>query len=315
MTRYLLEGGVVLSLDPDVGDFERADVLVEDDRIVAIGPDLGAVGEVVDCSGLVVMPGFIQTHHHQYETVMRAIIPDGLLFGPWPQESYFSVVQDIWTAGRIGDPTNPVWDLGRPPLDPEDVYLAELVASLSLIAQGVTMTADTSQSSHTAEYTDAMIQGLVGSGQRALFVYSPGIDRGGYEFPGRMGDSTRGIGRIADRFFTSKDQLVTLGAGMYPGTATATTPAGSSRARTTPTSPTTTSAWATSSSTRRPTPATATTGPTSPSSRMRNGNSSSRTSNSGCAKSSEQASSARTDRREPGWFARVHTRRVIRPPR
>ena len=141
------------------------------------------------------------------------VLDSGDHFGPWPQESYFSVVQDIWTAGRVGDPANPVWDLGRPPLDPEDVYLAELVASLSLIAQGVTMTADTSQSSHTAAYTDAMIQGLVDCGQRALFVYSPGIDRGGYEFPGRIGDSTHGIGRLADRYFASKDQLVTLGVG------------------------------------------------------------------------------------------------------
>ena len=216
MTRYLLQGGIVLSLDPEVGDFDRADVLVEDDRILAIGPDLAAEAEVVDCTGLVVMPGFIQTHRHQYETVMRAVNSDGLLFGSWPQESYFSVVQEIWTAGRVGDPANPVWDLGRPPLDPEDVYLAELVASLGLIAQGVTMTADTSQSSHSAEYTDAMIQGLQDAGQRALFVYSPGVDRGGYEFPGRVGDPTGGIGRIAERHFTSKDQLVTLGAGMYP---------------------------------------------------------------------------------------------------
>lgn len=62
MTRYLLRGGIVLSLDPAVGDFDRADVLSKNDRIVAVGPDLGADGEVVDCTGLVVMPGLIQTH-------------------------------------------------------------------------------------------------------------------------------------------------------------------------------------------------------------------------------------------------------------
>jgi hypothetical protein len=61
-----------------------------------------------------------------------------------------------------------------------------------------------------------MIQGLVDSGQRALYVYSHGVDRGGYEYPGRIGDPTTGIGRIAERYFPSKDQLVTLGAGMYP---------------------------------------------------------------------------------------------------
>ena len=40
MSRYALREGIVLSLDPGVGDLERADVLVEDDRIVAVGPDL-----------------------------------------------------------------------------------------------------------------------------------------------------------------------------------------------------------------------------------------------------------------------------------
>jgi cytosine/adenosine deaminase-related metal-dependent hydrolase len=214
--RVVLKGGIVMSLDPAVGDFDAADVLVENGRILAVGPELDATGHVVDCSGLVVMPGFIETHRHQYETLMRAIVPDGLLIGSWPQESYFSVVQDIWTAGRIGDPDDPVWDLGRPPLDPEDVYLAELVASLGSIAQGVTMTADTSQSSHTARYTDAMIEGLLASGHRALFVYSHGVDRGSYEFPGAVGDRLSGLGRLADTYFTSKDQLLTLGAGTYP---------------------------------------------------------------------------------------------------
>ena len=122
--RILLRGGVVLSLDPSVGDFEKADVLIDGKRIVEIAPTVSASdAEIVDCTGTIVMPGFIATHHHQYETLQRSIIPDGLLRGEWPQESYGSVVQNIWTAGRIADPANPnnvVWDLGRPPYDPED---------------------------------------------------------------------------------------------------------------------------------------------------------------------------------------------------
>ena len=138
--RILLKGGIVLSLDPAVGDFEKADVLIEDKKIVAVGPNLRANGQVVDCSGMIVMPGFVTTHHHQYETLMRSVIPDGLLAGAWPQESYGSVVQNIWTAGRI----LPGWDLGRPTFDPEDAYLSELVASLTQITQGVTCSTDTS---------------------------------------------------------------------------------------------------------------------------------------------------------------------------
>ena len=225
--RILLRGGVVLTLDPRVGDFEKADVLIDGARIAQIAPTVSAGdAEVVDCTGTIVMPGFITTHHHQYETLQRSMIPDGLLNGPWPQESYNSVVQNIWTAGRIADPADPkkiVWDLGRHPYDPEDCYISELVACLSEISEGITMGTDTSQSSHTPEHTDAMIKGLMDSGRRMVYAYSAGIDRTAdgraYEFPGAMNDTTKGLGRIAKKYFSSKDQLVTLGFGGGPGPA------------------------------------------------------------------------------------------------
>src|SRR3954469_23041995 len=163
--RILLRGGIVFSLDPRVGDFEKADVLIDGKRIAEIAPSLSVDdAEVIDCAGTIVMPGFITTHHHQYMTLRRSIITDGFLQGAWPLESYGSVVQNIWTAGRIVDPSNPntvVWDLGRPPYDPEDLYISELVACLSQITEGVTMGTDTSQGSHTPEHTDAMIHGLM----------------------------------------------------------------------------------------------------------------------------------------------------------
>src|SRR5258705_13189656 len=225
--RILLRGGVVLSLDPRVGDLEKADVLIDGKRIAEVAPTVSAGdAEIVDCTGTIVMPGFIATHHHQYETLQRSIIPDGLLAGAWPQESYGSVVQNIWTAGRIADPANPnnvIWDLGRAPYDPEDCYISELVACLSEISEGLTTGTDTSQSSHTPEHTDAMIKGLMDSGRRMVYAYTGGIDRSRdgspYEFPGAMNDTAKGIGRIAKTYFSSKDQLVTLGFGGGPGPA------------------------------------------------------------------------------------------------
>src|SRR5262245_10992843 len=137
--RIVLRGGVVLTLDPRVGDFEKADVLIDGKTISQIAPNISVSdAEIVDCSGAIVMPGFVTTHHHQYETLQRSVIPDGLLAGAWPQESYGSVVQNIWTAGRIADPQSPtslIWDLGRSPYDPEDCYISELVACLSEISE------------------------------------------------------------------------------------------------------------------------------------------------------------------------------------
>jgi len=225
--RILLRGGIVLSLDPKVGDFTSADVLIDGTTIAAVGPNLSAGdAEVVDCSGTIVMPGFVTTHHHQYETIQRSIIPDGLLAQPWPMESYQSVVQAIWTAGRVVDPGNPsrvIWDLGRHPYDPEDCYISMLVACLSEMTQGITTGTDTSQANHTPAHTDALVKGLMDSGRRMVFVYSGGVDRRGdgydYEVPGAVGDTTKGIGRLARTYFSSKDQLVTLGFGGGAGPA------------------------------------------------------------------------------------------------
>ena len=217
--RILLRGGVVLTLDAKIGDFENADVLIDGTRIAEVRPGISpGDAEVVDCAGAIVMPGFITTHHHQYETLQRSIIADGLLAGAWPQETYASVVQNIWTAGRVTDPQNPgrvLWDLGRVPYDPEDCYIAQLVACVSEITQGITTGTDTSQSNHTPEHTDAMIKALKDSGRRMVFAYSGGADRSAdgfpFEFPGAMNDATKGIGRLAKTHFTSRDQLVTLG--------------------------------------------------------------------------------------------------------
>ena len=79
--RYVIRGGAVMSMDPKVGDFARADVLIEGKKILAVGPNLHAGGAgVIDARGRIVMPGFIDTHHHLFETALRSFLADGLLF-------------------------------------------------------------------------------------------------------------------------------------------------------------------------------------------------------------------------------------------
>jgi 5-methylthioadenosine/S-adenosylhomocysteine deaminase len=215
--RVLIKGGVVLTMDPTIGDFEQADVLIDGSKIVEVRPSINAAAQVVDARGMIVMPGFIDTHHHQYETIQRANNADRNLqyagVSPvWPQEGYGTVVQSIWTTGQLQIGDDIIWDLGRSPYDPEDNYISELVASISQINQGVTTGIDTSQSSHSPEHTDALIEGLMDSGRRSLFVYSGGrSDTPGFEFPGTIGDSTKGLGRLRAQWLNSEDQLVTLG--------------------------------------------------------------------------------------------------------
>jgi cytosine/adenosine deaminase-related metal-dependent hydrolase len=178
--RWLLKNGVVLTLDPKLGDFDRADVLIDGDRIAAVGPNLAAEGaQVVDASRMIVMPGFIDTHHHNYQGQLRNVLANGTL------ADYFRDIQGV-----------------TPKYRPEDAYIGELTSALRSIDAGVTMVTDTSQVSHSPAHTDACIQGLTESGIRSLFAYSPGVGPN-VAYPGD-------IDRIAKRWFQSKDQLLTL---------------------------------------------------------------------------------------------------------
>ena len=84
--RYIIRGGSVMSMDPKVGDFPKGDVLVEGKKILAVGPNLHADGAgEIDARGRIVMPGFIDTHHHQFETALRSFLADGILINDQSQ--------------------------------------------------------------------------------------------------------------------------------------------------------------------------------------------------------------------------------------
>src|SRR5213080_2977278 len=44
--RILVKGGIVLSMDRNVGDFEKADVLIDGKKIAQVGPNLKATGKL-----------------------------------------------------------------------------------------------------------------------------------------------------------------------------------------------------------------------------------------------------------------------------
>jgi 5-methylthioadenosine/S-adenosylhomocysteine deaminase len=185
--RIIFQGGVVLSLDPKVGDFEKADVLIEGKRIAAVGPNLAATAGsalVVNATDRIVMPGFVDTHHHQYETLLRSILADGLLRDE--PKNYGSVIQGVFTPVYL----------------PQDAYISELVASLNQINAGVTTTVDTSQVSLSPAHSDACIAGLKESGRRAVFAYSAGV--------GPASQYPQDIARLRKQYFSSGDQLLTL---------------------------------------------------------------------------------------------------------
>src|SRR5438876_8611656 len=119
--RYIIRGGHVMSMDPKVGDFANADVLVEGKKIVAVGPNLHAGGAAeIDARGKIVMPGFIDTHHHQFETALRSFLADGILImdgsnTPSGNTTYYEYILQKFA----------------PVYRPQDVYINELFGGLS----------------------------------------------------------------------------------------------------------------------------------------------------------------------------------------
>ncbi len=74
--RTLIKGGIVLTQDPALGEMADADVLIEDDKIAAVGRNLSADGaRTIDASRDIVIPGFIDTHRHTWETSIRTCAP------------------------------------------------------------------------------------------------------------------------------------------------------------------------------------------------------------------------------------------------
>jgi len=82
--RTLLRGGLVIDTEPEVVARQETDVLIEDGRIAAVGPgliaDVEAAGvEVIDATERIVLPGFVDTHRHLWQTALRGVAADGNL--------------------------------------------------------------------------------------------------------------------------------------------------------------------------------------------------------------------------------------------
>ncbi len=76
-TRTLLRGGIVITAASTGESLEGADILIEDGKIAAIGHDLSAAdAEVIDVTGRIVLPGFVDTHRHTWQSVVRNVASD-----------------------------------------------------------------------------------------------------------------------------------------------------------------------------------------------------------------------------------------------
>ena len=98
-----------------------ADILIEDGVIRAVGSVPEGDGEVIDARGCVVTPGLVNTHHHLYQSLTRAVPAgqDALLFG-WLKTLY------------------PIWAR----YEPEDMFVSAQLGLAELALSGCTMSSD-----------------------------------------------------------------------------------------------------------------------------------------------------------------------------
>jgi cytosine/adenosine deaminase-related metal-dependent hydrolase len=184
----LFTGGTVVTMDPQIGDLERGDVLVHGDQIVAVGPDLrshpeAAGATVIDTTRRIVSPGFVDTHRHAWQTQLRRSIPDVTDLGAYVTSTLAGIA---------------------PAYTPHDMYVGTRLAALTALDAGITTMLDFSHNSRTTAHSDAAIQALADTGIRGVHAsMGPHFGEWDRQWP-------RDLARLHATYHGTSDGLVTL---------------------------------------------------------------------------------------------------------
>ncbi|HEX8864669.1 MAG TPA: amidohydrolase family protein, partial [Lentzea sp.] len=147
---FVLRNALVVDTDPVVA-LPGTDVLVQDGRIAAVGKGLTAAS-VIDCTGRIVLPGFVDTHRHLWQLLVRSFSAD-MSLGEYLE--------------RLLKPLQAV-------VTPDELRIGTLAGALECLASGVTTVQDYSFAP-TFAHAEAAVRGLRESGVRALFGYGPAV--------------------------------------------------------------------------------------------------------------------------------------------
>lgn len=148
----LIRGGRIVTMMDGSPDERGGAILIKDGRIDEIldeGSPLPPDVEVIDASGMIVLPGFIDTHRHVWQTQLRTVAADWSLF------DYLVHMRSIYSAFYT----------------PEDAYLGNLLGALEAVNAGITTVADHSHLVNSPDHADGLVRGLDDSGVRAVYCY------------------------------------------------------------------------------------------------------------------------------------------------
>ncbi len=163
-TILLKNAALLVTVDPGLGEgplgtLEEADLLLAGDRIAAVGKGLSAPGaRVIDASGKIVLPGFVDVHNHLWQSVIRGCGAHQNLLG-WLNTCVFS----------MGFPERAI-------IGPSDVHAAVALSALDVLSTGITTVVDWAHL-HDLETIREYVRALDESGLRFVFAVSQTVDR------------------------------------------------------------------------------------------------------------------------------------------
>src|ERR1700722_13684641 len=187
MERTVIRNAIVLSMDPTIGEHLDADVLIEGEKIAAVRPNIGPVdGREIDGKDMIVMPGFVDTHRHTWQSLLRNTAAD------WSLAQYFGGVRGI--MGEL--------------YTPDHMYVANNLASLEAPDAGMTTLVDWSQNNNTPDHAYMAIKGLQDANIRGVFAYGNANKEW---FPiSDLPTDFEDVARVRKQYFSSDDGLVTM---------------------------------------------------------------------------------------------------------
>ncbi|WAO91804.1 Amidohydro-rel domain-containing protein [Fusarium falciforme] len=198
----LIKGATIITVNSEEDILENCDILVQGDRIAALGKNLpqpeGLTGEVIDGMDSIVIPGFVDGHHHMWQQMLRGVATD------WSLLDYMISMRSVY--GSL--------------FTPEDVYLSTYIGALSLLNNGITSVLDHCHIINSPDHADAAVKALKDAGIRGTFCYgfyaNPPSDDSGASAAAAFTHSERlaDAARIREKYFGDNHpgrQLLTFG--------------------------------------------------------------------------------------------------------
>jgi cytosine/adenosine deaminase-related metal-dependent hydrolase len=180
----LIRGACVVTMDDQLGELPRADVHIRDGRIIDVADSLPDPGcEVIDGTGRIVLPGFVDPHWHLWNSVLRGLIDHT------PERSYFPVKHALGPRFRPGD-----------------TYRSTRLALAEAVTGGITTVHDWDHNVRSPADAAASIRAHLDSGLRVRFGYGT-PDGLAADVPMDIDD----LARVRDSLPTIADERLSLG--------------------------------------------------------------------------------------------------------